>query len=425
MTAGNAWAQSDPAVANPVVPSIVAIEFSGNKVTRERILRQEMVLQEGDPADPARIEQSRQAIMDLGLFTSVKAWTEPRASGVVLHIHVKEKFYILPIPKLNRNEDGQFSLGAELTVDNLAGLNQQLKMRYENEESDAISGGRIDTYLLGYSYPRVYGSSYLFRTEISQIQQPAEQVTSGVVTSLYDQTSWVASMQLSRWLNKQGPSRGWQLGGGVVWRHNSYDYVSGAPTSLYDDVDAVGLTAAIQNIDVRDYLYSRSGFDYGYNGEYGLKVLGSDSVYSRHELYYRRYYLLAGVPHQNLDLQVRLGLSGGDIFPTDLYAYSLGGNKTLRGFSSGSYTGNAFFVMNVQYLRPLFGYPMFRGVVFADIGNAYPSNREIDLGDLRWDVGIGFRLRIKSLVKIDLRVDAAYAYETGEFRYFAGTKEMF
>lgn len=47
------------------------------------------------------------------------------------------------------------------------------------------------------------------------------------------------------------------------------------------------------------------------------------------------------------------------------------------------------------------------------------------LGAIKWDVGIGFRLRLKSFVKIDLRVDAAYNYDAGEWKYFAGTKEIF
>ena len=81
-------------------------------------------------------------------------------------------------------------------------------------------------------------------------------------------------------------------------------------------------------------------------------------------------------------------------------------------------------MFNVQYLRPFFDYYPLRGA-FLDVGNSYPSNEEISLGDLKWSVGIGFRLRLKSFVKIDLRVDAAYAYDTGEYKLFAGTREVF
>ena len=135
--------------------------------------------------------------------------------------------------------------------------------------------------------------------------------------------------------------------------------------------------------------------------------------------------MLKGRAHENIDLQARLGLSSGDIFAGEGNAYGLGGSKTLRGYKTSSLSGDSFILVNVQYLRPFFGYYPFRGVLFLDVGNTYPSNTEMHLGDVKWNVGIGFRLRLKAFVKIDLRVDAAYAHDSGEWRYFAGTRETF
>ena len=53
-------------VVETTSPIIVDIVFQGNKVTRP----QEMLLSKGDPADPEKVELSRQAIMDLNLFKS-------------------------------------------------------------------------------------------------------------------------------------------------------------------------------------------------------------------------------------------------------------------------------------------------------------------------------------------------------------------
>ena len=406
---------------------ITEIRFVGNRVTRERILRQEMVIAEGDVAEPLLIERSRQAIMDLGLFTSVRAVLEPHPErGRTLVITVKEKFYIVPVPKLNRDDQDNFSVGAELTVDNFAGLNQQLQMRYETEKADElVSEGDIAIWSVGYNYPRVRGTPWVLTTEIYQASGPAEAVTGTVVTSQYDKETWTASVLASRWLNLRGPSRGWLAGGGIVWRRNSYEYQSGAVTDTFFEQNAVGIIGQVQFRDIRDYLFSRSGWQYGYQGEFGEPAIGADQHYTRHEFLYRRYILLPGRPHTNIEVQWKLGLSSGEIFTGEEYAYALGGSKSLRGFDSGSFTGNAYTLMNLQYLQPLFGYNAFRGVVFLDAGNAYPSNTELHFGDIKWDVGVGLRVRVKSLVKIDLRVDAAYAPETGEWTYFAGTKEMF
>lgn len=413
-----------PAVAasNSVIK---AIEFSGNRVTRHQILEQEMLVKVGDVADPVLIERSRQAIMDLGLFVAVEAHLEPAAGGVVLHILVKEKYYILPVPKLNRDERNQFTLGAELSFDNLGGYNQQLKYRYENEQATGLSGGKVTTDLISYSYPRMFGSAYNLQAGITEQTSPAEVVTGATLTSLYRLKAWSGNLQLSRWLNRTGPSRGWQVGGGVAVRTNNYEYLSGATASTFMDARAVGVTLLGQFIDVHDYLFSRSGVEYGYNGEYGDPAFGSDGHYTRHQIYYRKYWLLEGRPHENIDFQSKIGLSSGNMFPADTYAYSLGGSSSLRGYDSGTYTGNAYVLFNVQYLRPLFGYYPLRGAAFLDIGNSYPNYRELHLGDLHWDAGLGLRLRLKSFVRIDLRVDVSYAYDTGEVKVFAGSKEMF
>ena len=34
----------------------------------------------------------------------------------MLRIVVKEKYYILPVPKLNRDDDNKYQLGAEISV---------------------------------------------------------------------------------------------------------------------------------------------------------------------------------------------------------------------------------------------------------------------------------------------------------------------
>jgi outer membrane protein assembly factor BamA len=364
--------------------------------------------------------------MDLGLFVSVKAALETNEDGAVLRITVKEKYYILPVPKLNRNEDNNtYSWGGELALNNLAGLNQTLKVRYESQQADALSGGKTETSLLSYDYPRVFGGPYEFRTDITQVRTPAEVVTNGVLESLYELQGRTVSMQVSRWLAPIGPSRGWQVGGGLVWRRNNYDYVDYAPTSTLQDSQAVGVSVLGQYVDVHDYLYSRSGVQYGYTGEYGAPLLGSDTLYTRHAFFYRHYILLDGRPHENFEFQSLLSLSSGDVFLGDTYAYAIGGSRTLRGYTSGSITGNAFVILNVQYLRPFFGYYPLRGVVFVDIGNAYPSNERINLGDLKWSTGLGLRFRLKSFVNIELRVDVAYAYDTGQYKIIAGTKEAF
>ena len=420
---------------------ITRIEFAGNRVTQPRILHQEMVIKEGDIADPVKIERSRQLIMDLGLFKSVRVIQEPLDDGVLVRFLIKEKYYILPTPKLNRDDENHFTLGAEIKLDNVAGLNQQLKLKYETDDAKtSFPDQKIDTYSFSYNYPRMFGSPWSLSTELEQINSPVEVVAGQPLNStisLYKKMGRSGSVQALRWLDPLTPSRGWQLGGGLVSRHNSYNFVNvksnpnpnPVPNPVPDDALVIGVSLLGQYTNVRDYLYSRSGKEYGYKGEIGSRTLGSDSRYTRHELFFRKFSLLAGRPHENIDFQARLGLSSGDMFPGETTSYSLGGVRSLRGHDSGSITGDAFAVLNVEYLRPLFGYYPLRGVLFYDIGNAYEKNTKIDLGSVKWDVGVGLRYRLKSFVKIDLRVDAAYVYGYGDqpsrWKYTFGTREVF
>jgi hemolysin activation/secretion protein len=130
-----------------------------------------------------------------------------------------------------------------------------------------------------------------------------------------------------------------------------------------------------------------------------------------------------GRQHETLDVQFRLGLSSDPLFGTP--SYSLGGSSTLRGYPASSFTGNAYVLANLEYFAPFGRYYPLRGGVFVDIGNAYPSNSDLDFSDLKTGMGVGLRLKLKSFVKIDLRVDYAYAPDTGDKKVYAGTKEVF
>ena len=162
----------------PAMPTIGEIRFVGNKITRPEIFLQAMLVKVGDPANPEMIERSRQAIMDLSLFKSVTAGLLQEEGRTVLLITVKEKYYTLPIPKLNRDADNNFTLGAQLRMDNLAGLNQRLKITYETEKVDT-SDDLTTTSRLEYAYPRVRGTPYDIEFNVARTRLPSDTLVDG------------------------------------------------------------------------------------------------------------------------------------------------------------------------------------------------------------------------------------------------------
>ena len=393
------------------------IRFEGNRVTRESILRQEVTVHVGDAIDRQAVEESRQALMNLGLFKSVS--TEIGDDGTIV-FRLREKHYYLAIPELNRDENNDVNFGLNLYAYNLGGLNQSLRISYDTQSAADANSGNDREFSLLYNYPRIAGTQYGFGLAMVHKRAPLQVLSGNVVTADYSEQSSDISFLISRWLNRKGPTTGWRVGAGMVFHNRNYEYLGGTP-GLYADGDATGLLAFVGNTDVTDKLYSRAGYEYGYSLEQGISSLGSDSSYSRHEFFYRHYMPL-WKPHQNLNTQVRVGLSQGRLFGED--AYTIGSSTQLRGYGD-EVSGDAYVLANIEYLQPLFGRNYLRGVVFLDAGNAYPRNQDIDLGDLKTSAGLGLRYNFKGFVNLNLRVDYVYNADTGETSWVAASKNTF
>ena len=88
--------------AGPLV-RVLAILFVGNSITRERTLRAELNIREGDTltlADlPARLELNRRRLYNLQLFHTVLAQASCGGSGqLTILFSVQERWYVLPSP---------------------------------------------------------------------------------------------------------------------------------------------------------------------------------------------------------------------------------------------------------------------------------------------------------------------------------------
>ncbi len=403
---------------------ISEIRFVGNERTQPKILRQEMLIQPGDPVDPGRIEQSRQAIMDLGLFKSVTTRLTEVRGAAVLEVVVSEKYYVIPLPRLDRDADGEVSYGAQIRLDNLGGLNQRVKLIYKARRGCCGTDSTVNTFSLSYSYPRVAGTQYGLNVGVSHSASPqSEEDSFGNAVSEYQENLDKASVGLWRWLVRDGPSTGWSVGASVFWQQLSYSQYSGV-SGLNPSEKSVGFAVGLRYGKVHDLLFSRKGVEMGVVSEQGVENWGADRNFSRNQFYYRRYYHVGDTPHTNLNVQMRFGGSGGNMPIVD-HPFILGGSRDLRGYEKNAFEGRSFFVTSLEYLRPLWGHNAGRGVLFWDVGNVYQDNRIIDLGDLEPSVGVGYRYKLKSFVNFQLRMDVAYAFGLSESKFYFGSKNTF
>lgn len=408
--------------AAPIV--IDEIRFSGNKVTRPETMLQEMTFRAGEPATLSDIETSRQAIMNLGIFKEVRAELAPLAGRTVLNIAIVEKRYLLPLPRLNRNADGDISYGAQLRWDNAFGRNQQINATYEDTQATGGNASQSSGVFATYAYPRIIGSRYGLNLSARSQKQVVDAATQGFEGEIYRVDSEFAGITLSRLFAASGPSVGWRATTGLNWGRNRYADLGSSLAALYSNRQRVGWQAGISFYDVRDYLYSRAGVEYGYGLDLGVPALGSDIFYYSHDFFLRKYNLITERPHVSLDYQLRLGVASSEE-GAGLGAFVLGSANTVRGYPRNSIYGNAFVQGNIEYKQPLFGLRALRGLVFFDAGNAYASASDVDLLDLKTSVGVGLRYNVTTFVKVQLRLDYAYAINAGKSKSYAGTNEVF
>lgn len=404
---------------NPEPPKLNEIRFVGNETTKPEIMLQEMLISVGDPVNARLIEKSRQLIMNLKLFKTVKTELIEEGHWNTLVITVEEKYYLLPLPRINRNADGDIKAGGELRWDNIYGMNQSLKAswdrtRYADSDIDDSDKSELD-----YTYPRMFGTPFTFEIDTKFEKTNIEELTSSNQVAEGEQRSTFGSFNFSRWHNNKGPSIGLRYGAGLSSSITKYKHRKG-PDDHFVNTRLVTLETGAAIVEVYDQEFSRTGHEYGYGLSVGLRGIGSEQGHTTHNFYYRRYYHLVGIPHHNLNSQFRFAFSN---FRDN--ALAIGGANSLRGYSRGDFVGNALFLLNLEYLMPVWGYKPFRFLIFSDIGNTYPRLSEMNLREQKYSIGAGFRWKLRAFVKTDLRVDIAYVPDTDETRVYASTNETF
>ncbi len=415
---GQAHGQEDEADDAP----IRRIEIQGNEKTEQEVIDQEIIIREGDPFDPEKMELSRQNIMDLGLFRSVEVVSRDTPEGVEITFLVDEKRFWYFVPVFSRGSDGDITWGARLQMDNLFGRNNELTIRAKRTDLQDTDIQEEETLEFEYFYPRIFGSPYDFRIHYdydkADIEEQRENLTGDY---LRDKNSW--GVTLSKWLEEEGPSKGLRFT--IGFRSEDYDhtYLRGDP-NLFGDVLVNSLIAGLEYIDVVDHGSYRSGKHYGMETELAQPVLGSEETLTTQNLFYRRYIPVNREKRHNLNFQLRFAVTSSSLFGDS--TYQITGGTAVRGYDRDSIEGNSYYVANIEYLRPVANRENLRSAYFIDVGDAFEKFGDFTFRDPKVGIGVGLRWKIRAFVRTDLRLDIAQGLGSdGETKVYAGTRATF
>ena len=359
------------------------IRILGNTKTRDKVIRRQLDLAEGDRFSASKIRSSRRGVRNLGFFETVnirdREGTDPSLAD--LEVEVAER------------PTGTFTLGAgyssvdhfvvqgSVSQDNFRGYGVKLDLA-------ASLGGTSTTYRIGVTDPYFLDSKWTVGFDLYKRDQEwtdfSERTTGAAVRGGHPLSRNVRGLLTYRYEDK-----------------TIYDVTSESLLITEQEGDSTlsSLTAAL-NRNSTDYYQdpstggiSKFTFEYaGLGGtEYFGKVVGS----------HRHFWPLF------LNTVVSLHGQIGYVFKTTDEEipidekFFLGGLRSIRGFDTrevgprddltGDFIGgekSAFF--NLEYLIPISRSLGLKGVVFFDAGNAWRQQEDY-FRDMRYSAGAGIR----------------------------------
>ncbi|MBI5141928.1 MAG: outer membrane protein assembly factor BamA [Nitrospirae bacterium] len=360
------------------------VNILGNVSTRDKVIRRELRLDEGDTYIPKLLRRSYQRINNLNFFEAVELVPNPKPTEGLMDLTIKVKERATG----SLNMGGGYSSvdGLMATVDvtegNLFGRGQTLKVSSEVSHK-------------GNSYSVSFTEPWLMDKPLS------------LTTKVYDTRH--EDLYYNRHAKGLGLTMGKQLSEyvrGSVGYSFERATISNISDSASNEIKAQDGTKDTSEIsaslsrDTRDnYLNPREGSKYSIYTT--LAGLGGDNYFTRTVIDSSWHWPL--FTESALSFGTRIGFAKG-IESRELPLYErfyVGGMNSVRGHKygaagpldkdGGKLGGNKELVFNVEYIFPLAAESRLYGVLFFDSGSALREDQDFIGPDLREGVGAGFR----------------------------------
>ncbi|MHC1699110.1 MAG: outer membrane protein assembly factor BamA [Geobacteraceae bacterium] len=360
---------------------IEKINVSGNTKTRDKVIRREFRLAEGDLYSSTALKRTKQNLSNLGFFeeASIAPVKGSASNKLNLNTEVKEK------------STGQFSIGAGYSSSD--GIIGQGSIQQSNflglglkGTLSASLGGKTQLYNIGITDPYFLDTNWTLGFDVYRSERDYEDYTRRV-TGGDIKAGYRLSDQLSTfWLYKYEVKSLFDFSPGFLQNPSLLTESSGTIGSLYGSI----------SLDKTDYRLDPSN---GYAGTLSAEYagLGGNQRFARfigqasyfHPMIWNTVFSLRG----ELGYMMRIGKD----IPIDEKFY-LGGISTLRGYSSRtvSPTNTSFLksvdpvtgvqtstpttvylggikeaVLNAELVFPIIKDAGLKGVAFFDAGNSY------------------------------------------------------
>lgn len=385
--------------------TIERIDVIGNTKTRDKVIRRELRVYEGELYSGTGVRRSKDRVTALGFFETVDITQKPGSADdrIVLQVEVKEKATGTFQVGLGFSNVENFIFTAQVSQNNFLGWGQSVSA------SAQISGLKSLIQLSFYD-PYFLDTQYLLSADFFRVDADYDgfvrRSTGGSISLGYQFID--------------------DLLGTVGYTREYVDVEAGQALGsvLLANQFLSGVTSAARvslSFDRRDNrLFPSRGFIHYGSVEFAPGLLGGTFLYSRYTAYSRLYFPLplGLVFKTNATMGFIQQLEADKPLPIS-ELYYLGGINTVRGYFLRSISptltvprsespdatvtefrtgGNKQLILNLELEFPVFEKAGIRGVLFYDAGNAFARNErffqdrqdKVPLG-LFHSVGFGFR----------------------------------
>ncbi|MCB1197714.1 MAG: BamA/TamA family outer membrane protein, partial [Deltaproteobacteria bacterium] len=418
------------------------IVFRGNHITQEKVIAREVEFKSGDFYNVVDIEATKANLIRLGFFQSVTILEKPREDVPGLEdivIAIRERKQRLLVLKPGISTDDGYRFSSSLGYTNIAGTGRSATL--SGRLNRQVQGADILEHRLIFTYLEPNIANFI-DAKISLISERTDEI-------LFDisRNSLIIGVE-KLWTRYFRTTVQWELEQRSPF---NIDFGSDVVLSPFDETRArFGSATSIVDIDFRDnVLNAERGSFHRFQFEYFDQALLSDAEFYRLSL--KNSFYIPLYRRVRSVLSVRLGFSGTvgqtkkdgiEQVPIEK-RFRLGGNDSLRGFSrncvggldnnlpencsnvtsSQAPGGNSLFNYLLEFLFPLNDAVDF--VIFTDGGDAYLTNHDFDVFDIRYSAGFGFRyntfvgpFRIDYGIKLDRRTGESFGqlhFAVGQF----------
>lgn len=460
-------------------------------LTKEQVIRRELLFEEGDVLDQDLVDETENRLRDLRVFRKVRIWTEPAEEGLVdVVVRTRDHWSTVP-GYILESGGGLTQAGVELVESNLFGLGKTIAVEgvYETDVGTTWGVDYWDPQLFGSRWvgsagyatgPLIEAADFSLARPLAS---PDDKWSYGFGGFLADATIRLFDQgeEVSR--HSEESDGAWayvvrafgerfakkKLGLSYYYNERLFGALGDQTTQPFPEDEIVSSTAvtfSFGRVKNREETHINS-FERTENVPLGSETLISVGragfpvrvgverweIFLTHFADFRlgraRYLQLTGnastleVKNKLLGLRARyydrvrpdvtLAAHVDVDYGRDLeegQQFILGGDSGLRGYPARQFTGNKRFRANLEarYFTRIKVLTTAVGLVaFMDAGNAWDVGVDMDLGQLKYSVGVGLRLGAVGVAGEPVtRIDFGYPLNgDGQLRLVFGIGQQF